>query len=82
MVPREWRATRGGGEIHESHKLMVRNGIVVCMRCGGVAADRRRKLLVECKPGLTRVAQGNLCRLRDGQLPVGVRCWPEVELGL
>ena len=56
------------GEVHSSHRLLFKQGLHICLRCGAYGSSRARKLTKPCKPP-TKSGTDVLRRVADGRTP-------------
>ena len=70
-----------GHPVHRSHLAHLYRGLILCSRCGCVAAARVHKLRHPCQPA-TQYGVNNLRRLQAGLPPRGVSAWPADLLAL
>ena len=75
-LPRRFTVRYGMRSSHVSHWLTTLKGLVFCSRCGLWAGQRLRRLASPCSAPTT---SGSLAlkRITRGQLPWGLREWPE-----
>ena len=66
----------GGGELHHTHRLHHKRGLVWCWNCGAMTSDVARKLTEKCDIEPTRGGEGFLRRLRQGKTPRTDFEWP------
>ena len=69
------------GNIHSSHHkhLKTQRGLRFCSRCGGIASHRVRTLKNPCPSKPTVSGKKVLNRILKGQLPFGMRSWPDQD---
>ena len=64
-------------QIHPSHPLGHKRGVVWCWRCGSFASKSIVKLGIACTGGADRYGLACLSRLRRGLTPRSPRDWPD-----
>ena len=69
----------GASYLHDSHNMVYYRGVFLCLRCGGHAVQKPRKLAKVCIERLTTGGQAALKRMSKNKPPAPYSQWPLPE---